>query len=58
MSHLLVLLRRKFGQKGVGFRAVHTGYIKYPESFKKYLFKSYDGKFPETWGYHSYIVIN
>lgn len=46
----------KLVQKNIGRSEIR--YIKYNESYKKYIFKSYHEEYPETWGYHSYIRIN
>lgn len=49
-SHFLKLVKNNIGRSEIK-------YIKYNESYKKYIFKSYEEEFPETWGYHSYIRI-
>lgn len=34
----------------------HVGYIQYEDSYKKYMFKAYDGDNKELWWNHSYIL--
>lgn len=50
LSHFMKLVKKNIGRAEVK-------YIKYNESYKKYIFKSYYEEYPETWGYQSYIRI-
>lgn len=51
MAHYIKLIRSKIGR-------TELKYIRYEDSYKKYMFKSYREEYPETWGYQSYIKIN
>lgn len=51
MAHFIKLVRHTIGR-------TELKYIRYNDSYKKYMFKSYNEEYPEQWGYHSYIRIN
>lgn len=51
LSHFMKLVRKNIGRSEIKS-------IRYDESYRKYIFKSYHEEYPEMWGYHSYIRIN